>query len=240
MPTQLAARLLFADTKMQEVFDRHRAAERIREAQQGLGRPIVEFKTGSHQMVAVRDKIYFSDKWKSFPDFLADYLKQKIGSDWGNAEIVKPLAERHPILQWPGTGGRGARLKRQQEVYLADAFLPPIEQPHGLFMKLAYYFTHRQFGKVLTPLKVHSARLPPAFGLFYLKISKLDEKLQLPRELAPLIREQVARINVCLFCIDIGRSTAIKKSMNEAKFDALEHYGTNPFLPTQSAQRSTT
>jgi hypothetical protein len=34
-------------------------------------------------------------------------------------------------------------------------------------MKLAYYFTRRQFGKVLMPLKVHSARLPPAFGMFY-------------------------------------------------------------------------
>ena len=43
-------------------------------------------------------------------------------------------------------------------------------------MKLAYYFTRRQFGKVLTPLKVHSARLPPAFGLFYTKIGKLDKK----------------------------------------------------------------
>ena len=48
-------------------------------------------------------------------------------------------------------------------------------------MKLAYYFIRRQFGKVLTPLKVHSARLPPGFGLFYAKISKLDEKLQLPQ-----------------------------------------------------------
>jgi len=64
---------------------------------------------------------------------------------------------------------------------LADTFLPPIEQPQGLLMKLAYYFIRRQFGKVLTPLKVHSARLPPGFGLFYAKISKLDEKLQLPQ-----------------------------------------------------------
>jgi hypothetical protein len=39
-----------------------------------------------------------------------------------------------------------------------DTFLPPIEKPNGLMMKLAYYFTRRQFGKVLTPLKVHSAR----------------------------------------------------------------------------------
>src|SRR5260370_16545466 len=94
-------------------------------------------------------------------------------------------------------------------------------------MKLAYYFTRRQFGKVLTPLKVHSARLPPAFGLFYTKIGKLDKKLLLPPETALLIREQVARINVCLFCMDIGRSFTIKASMNEAKFDALEQYRTS-------------
>ena len=42
-----------------------------------------------------------------------------------------------------------------------------------------------------------------------------------------LIREQVARINMCLFCMDIGRWAAIKESMNEAKFDALEHYTTS-------------
>jgi hypothetical protein len=34
---------------------------------------------------------------------------------------------------------------------MSDTFLPPIELPQGLIMKLAYYFTRRQFGKVLTP-----------------------------------------------------------------------------------------
>jgi len=106
-------------------------------------------------------------------------------------------------------------------------FLPAIEKPQGLIMKLAYYFTRRQFGKVLTPLKVHSARLPVGFGLFYGKVSKLDKKLTLPPEMVMLIREQVARINVCLFCIDIGRSFTIKASMNQAKFDALEEYRTS-------------
>jgi alkylhydroperoxidase family enzyme len=112
----------------------------------------------------------------------------------------------------------------------ADTFLPPIERPRGLIMKLVYYFTRLQFGKVLTPLKVHSARLPLAFGLFYSKVSKLDKKLLLPPEMVMLIREQVARINVCLFCIDIGRSFTIKASMDQAKFDALEQYGTSPFF----------
>ena len=111
-----------------------------------------------------------------------------------------------------------------------DTFLPPIEKPPGVMMKLAYYFTRRQFGKVLTPLKVHSARLPSAFGLFYSKVSQLDKKLLLPPETVLLIREQVARINVCLFCIDIGRSFTIKTSMNEAKFDALDQYRTSPLF----------
>lgn len=108
-----------------------------------------------------------------------------------------------------------------------STYLPPIEKPKGLIMKLAYYFTRRQFGRILTPLKVHSARLPPQFGLFYTKIGKLDKKLILPSETALLVRQQVARINVCLFCIDIGRWAAIKESMNEAKFEALDQYRTS-------------
>jgi alkylhydroperoxidase family enzyme len=108
-----------------------------------------------------------------------------------------------------------------------DTFLPPIEKPRGLMMKLAYHFTRRQFGKVLTPLKVHSARLPSAFGLFYAKIGKLDKKLTLPPETVLLLREQVARINVCLFCMDIGRAFTIQASMNQAKFDALDQYRTS-------------
>jgi alkylhydroperoxidase family enzyme len=124
------------------------------------------------------------------------------------------------------------RKRRSKMVNLAnvDTFLPPIEKPQGLIMKLTYYFTRLQFGKVLTPLKVHSARLPLAFGLFYSKIGKLDKKLLLPPELVMLIREQVARINVCLFCIDIGRSLTIKASMNQDKFDALEQYSTSPLF----------
>src|SRR5580765_6898473 len=114
----------------------------------------------------------------------------------------------------------------EMEKMIMDTFLPPIEKPQGLIMKLAYYFSRRQFGKVLTPLKVHSARMPPAFGLFYAKIGKLDKKLTLNPETVLLIREHVARINVCLFCIDISRSFTIKASMNQAKFHALEQYRT--------------
>src|SRR4029079_12870602 len=111
-----------------------------------------------------------------------------------------------------------------------DTFLPPIEKPRGLLMKLAYGMSRRQFGKVLTPLKVVYARLPSAFVLFASKIAKLDGKLSLSPEMVLLIREQVARINVCHFCLDIGRSMAIKATMDEAKFNALDDYRTSPLF----------
>jgi|SRR5579864_5310342 len=108
--------------------------------------------------------------------------------------------------------------------------LAPVENPRGLMMKLAYFFTRKRFGRVLSPLKIHSARLPAAFGLFYSKVAELDKKLVLPAETVMLIREQVARTNVCLFCIDIGRWATIQASMNQAEFDALESYQTSPLF----------
>jgi len=111
-----------------------------------------------------------------------------------------------------------------------DTFLPPIENPAGTMMKLVYAMSRRQFGKVMTPLKVFAARMPLGFGIFTGKIAKLDKKLTLPPETAMLIRERVAQLNVCLFCIDVGRSFVIKASMNEAKFDALDDYRTSPLF----------
>jgi SEC-C motif len=83
-----------------KLLEQVRAQEKIREAQQGRGRAIVSLKHGDRQIVAVKNTVYFSDKWKTFPDFLADYIKQKLDPNWGIAEIVKPLEQRHPIMQW--------------------------------------------------------------------------------------------------------------------------------------------
>ena len=111
-----------------------------------------------------------------------------------------------------------------------DTYLAPIEKPAGAVMKMAYGMARRQFGKVPTPVKVVYARMPAAFGMFVGKIAKLDKKLKLPPETAMLIREQVAHINICEFCMDIGRSFVIRARMSEAKFDALPEYKTSPLF----------
>jgi len=79
---------------------RYQADEKIRESQQGLGRPFISTKAAGHQVVAVGKRVFWSKTWKTIPDFLSDYIKMTLGPDWGNTEIQKPLAERHPVMQW--------------------------------------------------------------------------------------------------------------------------------------------
>ena len=110
-------------------------------------------------------------------------------------------------------------------------YLPPIERPRGLFLKLLYFFMRRQFGKVATPIAVFSARMPLGFLTFYGKLPRLDKKLALPPRTAALVRERVASLNTCLFCMDATRWYAMKNSPEEiARFDALREYRTSPLF----------
>ncbi len=76
------------------------AIQKQREQQQGLGKPIISTLFKGYRIVSVGSRIYWSQNWKTFHDFLSDYIKFVFGSDWGNAEIKKPIEDRHPIMQW--------------------------------------------------------------------------------------------------------------------------------------------
>jgi alkylhydroperoxidase family enzyme len=109
------------------------------------------------------------------------------------------------------------------------AYLPPIEKPKGMLIKIVYRITRRMFGKVPTGTQVFTARMPAAFISFFGKIYRLDKKLQLASETAMLIRQQVSSSNGCSACIDTGRWFALRKSAdNGARFDALWEYRTSP------------
>jgi hypothetical protein len=66
----------------------------------GHARPIVSLDSNGYKLVAVGSTLHWSRTWKTFPDFLGDYIKKALGPSWGTAEIKKPFEERHPILQW--------------------------------------------------------------------------------------------------------------------------------------------
>jgi alkylhydroperoxidase family enzyme len=109
-------------------------------------------------------------------------------------------------------------------------FLAPIERPRSLILRLVFFFVRRQFGRVMTPLTVFAARMPAAFGTFYGKVAQLDKKLRLPAKTAAVVRERVASLNGCLFCMDAARWYAVRKFGDASRFDALADYATSPLF----------
>lgn len=81
-------------------FERLKAKQLQIEKQQGLGRSIISIEFKGYRLVAVGNRMYYSQKWKTFHDFLLEYIRMIFGKDWGQAEFKKPFEERHPVVQW--------------------------------------------------------------------------------------------------------------------------------------------
>ncbi len=110
-------------------------------------------------------------------------------------------------------------------------YLSPVEKPQSPAMKMIYFFTRRQVGKVMAPITVFGARMPASFMSFYNRLPRLDRKLQLPAQTAVLIRERVASINGCLFCMDAARWFAMREfPENIKRLDVLPDYQASPLF----------
>jgi len=99
-----------------------------------------------------------------------------------------------------------------------------VEKPKGLFVRFAYWMCRRRLGKVVTPLKAVHARIPKTILVEYGIMRALEGGLSLDRGLQFLVQHQVARINGCGFCIDIGRALALGYRVDLAKLEALEQF----------------
>jgi SEC-C motif len=107
------------------------------EEQFGEVRPPIHANYRGHKVVAVWNELFFAkdSEVKTFPDFLMRYIATCLNPEWGKAEILKPLLERHTIMQWYDA------LCRQQRRFQkgADGVLAFV--PDGLsmaYMLLAY------------------------------------------------------------------------------------------------------
>jgi alkylhydroperoxidase family enzyme len=113
----------------------------------------------------------------------------------------------------------------------AASFLPPVERPRNLILRVMFWYSRRQWGKVPRPFSVFVARMPASFGTFFGKVSSLDKKLTLPAETATLVRARVASLNMCLWCVDGQRWFVTRKAPQSLpKLDALEEYRTSPLF----------
>jgi hypothetical protein len=99
-PTPLTVHAEPLPDVVKRVPEQQKAAEIQREKQQGFGKPIISTFCNGQRFVAVKDKIFHSPKWKTFHDFLHEYIKILLGGEWAEKELKKPEAERHPLLNW--------------------------------------------------------------------------------------------------------------------------------------------
>lgn len=105
--------------------------------------------------------------------------------------------------------------------------LEPLEKPRSLILRLAYWGMRRQMGKVMTPVKVLTARMPGSLKLTNAIVKYESKKIRIDRELHYLIVAMTSQINGCSFCSDLARYMAMKDRIGLEKFDALSDYATN-------------
>ncbi len=100
--------------------------------------------------------------------------------------------------------------------------LKPIDNPTGIKLKLAYWFTKKKLGKVITPVKVVQARMPETLSLSQ-KLMNIEHNLSLSDELIFYIKSYVATLNGCSFCVDIAKADA-QENIDISKYKQLLNY----------------
>jgi hypothetical protein len=78
----------------------HEARQHEIQRQFGKGRAPIAGQVGDQRFVAVGPELHHSDRWKTFPDFLMSYFKTVMGQEWGEAQLAKPVDQRHPLFDW--------------------------------------------------------------------------------------------------------------------------------------------
>ncbi len=101
--------------------------------------------------------------------------------------------------------------------------LAMIEKPENLMLKMGYRMMQKQFGKVLTPLKVIYARKPSLMFIAQ-KIDKTSATLSFEPSFRLLMQTFASMTNGCHFCHDFRQTQAIKSELGTEKFEALTVY----------------
>jgi hypothetical protein len=116
-------------------LDEFLAAERSRRDRFGDVRAAVHADWRGKKLVAVGKTLHSSDKWKTPVDFLSDYMKFVMTPEWGQAELAKPLAARHPVMQ---RYDRMCRFQAQQQAGRGGIFAVTPNGSMRAYILLAY------------------------------------------------------------------------------------------------------
>lgn len=136
--------------------------QRERKTAYGLGRDIVTFEANGHRLVAVGNEIHWApiERRGFFSDFLDDYARHALGYEWGETELRKPEAERHPIIQWFLDT---AEFKRKQHPRSDGTFIAEPSGAMRCWLQLAYDLYLIQHNHKLQEAVLKRLRLPGNF-----------------------------------------------------------------------------
>lgn len=122
-----------ADIK--QMIELEKAEEKIRQQQQGLGKPIISEKYQGHQVVAIGNRVYLSKNWKTFPDFLHHLMAEIFGRQWFADQKKLPPNQRHPISIW---SEKVYELSQANQKVAGEIFSMPSTGAVNCYLGLAY------------------------------------------------------------------------------------------------------
>jgi alkylhydroperoxidase family enzyme len=105
--------------------------------------------------------------------------------------------------------------------------LTPVEHPTDFSTRMAYWWSRKEFGKVMTPIRVVCARMPGSMSAMGGMLKFSSKKIQLDPEMQLMVTGLTSQINGCSACIDLGRAMAVRTHKDLAKLDAVMDYRTN-------------
>lgn len=101
--------------------------------------------------------------------------------------------------------------------------LSPIERPDSWWMRFIYRMTRWVMGRVITSVKVLTARVPGS-AFVAQAMNATQARLSLDPELRFLIKSYVSTLNGCSFCLDLAHAEAAPLDVPIQKYTELLRY----------------
>lgn len=108
--------------------------DKLREGRFGRVRPIIQSDFQGKKTVAVGNTLYFGG-WKTFVDFLFDYIKIKFEKEWWLTEAAKPDGSCSLVMEW---ARKSSKFQTENSIKKGDLFSIDPNGPMHAYLMLAY------------------------------------------------------------------------------------------------------
>jgi len=81
-------------------FEKIKKEKIEKEKRYGKVKSIIHATHQNKKFMAVGSTLYFSEKWKTFPDFLFEFVWRIFGKEWYDNECTKNINEQNEIVKW--------------------------------------------------------------------------------------------------------------------------------------------